>query len=637
MAISQEHSNPQQSAQRPSSEQLSPGDILQRLAAFDGPPEAFLANLLSVQCALVGAAGGALLRPGESGHIEPAAVFPPLQKGQTPPSWLAQAVEMAGAVLQSGKTTVRPLHSGGELYGENAARHLVIVPLRTERGPIGVGGFYLESAGNRLDRVAERLELTSGLLSTYTLRQRLQQREVDLQLLKQGVESLVVVNQNNRFKAAAMALCNQLSSEWDAHRVSVGFLQGRHVKLKAMSHTEKFTRNMQLVQAIEAAMEECLDQDLEILYPNDEESTYVYRAAKKLGTQYGPSSVVSLPLRENGEVVAVLTLERDPEKPFQLQDIETLRLTADLCTPRVTELQQRDRWLGARLAGGLRKGAGVVIGPKHTWVKLIVLALAGLLAFGIFAKGTHTVEAPFTIEPALQSQVPAPQAGTLDEVLVEVGDEVTEGQVLARLDTALLREELLNAQAELSEYRKEIDIARAAWIRDRKETSYAYVQRATAKQEQVEARIRLLKMQIERSELKAPIAGTVIKGDLRKRVNGPVEKSEVLFEIAPIQSMRAELRVDEADIADLEPGDTGKLATTGAPGEFINFTVVRIDPVAQTEEENNIFRVRAELDTIPPQWKPGMEGMAKVQLEPRSYVWLLTHDLVDWIRMKLWW
>lgn len=635
MAISQEHSD-QQPPARPR-EQLSPADVLQRLAAFDGPPEAFLANLLSVQCALVGAAGGTLLRPGEGGQIQPAAVFPPLRDGQTPPSWLAQAVEMAPAVLQSGKTTVRPLHTGGELYGEGAARHLVIVPLRTERGPIGASGFYLEGAADRLDRVAERLELTSGLLSTYTLRQHLQRRELDLQLLKKGVDSLVVANQNTRFAAAAMALCNQLSSEWDAHRVSIGFLHGRHVKLKAMSHTEKFTRNMQLVQAIEAAMEECLDQDLEILYPTGDESTYVCRAAQKLGTQYGPSSVVSLPLRDDGEVLAVLTLERAPENPFKFEDLETLRLTADLCTPRVTELQHRDRWVGARMATSMRKAAATVIGPKHTWAKLIVVLLASLLAFAFFGKGTYSVEAPFVVEPSLQHMVTAPQEGSLDEVLVDVGDEVSEGQVLARLNTDDLRQQLLSVEKRRLENATQADIARAAWVQDRKQTTWAYVQREEARLAQAEADIRLTTLQIERAEIKAPITGTVIQGDLRKRINDTLERGELLFEIAPLSTMRAQLRVDEADIADIKVGDTGELATTGAPGQFVKFTIVRIDPVANADEEGNVFRVRAELDNIPPDWKPGMEGMAKVQLGKRSYAWLMTHDLVDWIRMKLWW
>ncbi|MBS3821443.1 MAG: GAF domain-containing protein, partial [Phycisphaerae bacterium] len=429
MTVTREH------ADRPAAEQqsapTSPAEALQRLAAFDGPPEAFLGNLLNVQCALVAARGAALMRPTEGG-IEPVAVYPPMKEGQTAPSWLAQMVETAEGVLQSGQTAVRPLHGGEELYGEGAARHLILLPLRTGQGPIGVSGFYLEGAGDRLDRVAERLELTSGLLHTYTLRQRLQRREIDLQLLRQSVESLAVVNQHARFTAAAMAMCNQLCSEWQAQRASIGFLQGRNVKLKAMSHTEKFTRNMQLVQAVEAAMEECLDQDLEIVYPAGNEATYVCRAAKTLGTQHGPSAVVSLPLRQNGEPVAVLTLERPPEKPLTAEDVETLRLTADLCTPRLVELQKRDRWFGARMASSMRDGAAVVIGPKHTWVKLIVILLTGLLAFLVFAKGTHTVEAQFAIEPAQQYQVSAPQDGTLMEVYVDVGDEVSEGDLLPR-------------------------------------------------------------------------------------------------------------------------------------------------------------------------------------------------------------
>jgi hypothetical protein len=31
-----------------------------------------------------------------------------------------------------------------------------------------------------------------------------------------------------------------------------------------------------------------------------------------------------------------------------------------------------------------------------------------------------------------------------------------------------------------------------------------------------------------------------------------------------------------------------------------------------------------------------MEGVAKVSVDRRRYAWIWTHDLFDWLRLKLW-
>jgi transcriptional regulator with GAF, ATPase, and Fis domain len=145
-----------------------------------------------------------------------------------------------------------------------------------------------------------------------------------------------------------MALCNEMTSQYQADRVSVGLLKGRYIKLKAMSHTEKFSRKMQLIQNIEAAMEEAVDQDAEVTFPEPEQAKVVCRASKSLSAQHGPSVVLVLPLRLGGEVVGALCLERSAEVALQPGEAETIRLACDLATPRLLELYHRDRWFGSK-------------------------------------------------------------------------------------------------------------------------------------------------------------------------------------------------------------------------------------------------------------------------------------------------
>jgi hypothetical protein len=93
--------------------------------------------------------------------------------------------------------------------------------------------------------------------------------------LEQALGTLAAVNCQSGFRGVAMAFCNEIAAQWRCERVSLGFLQGRYVQVKAISHTAHFSRKTRLVQDIEAATEECLDQDCEILYPSSEAASAV--------------------------------------------------------------------------------------------------------------------------------------------------------------------------------------------------------------------------------------------------------------------------------------------------------------------------------------------------------------------------
>ena len=72
------------------------------------------------------------------------------------------------------------------------------------------------------------------------------------------------------------------------------------------------------------------------------------------------------------------------------------------------------------------------------------------------------------------------------------------------------------------------------------------------------------------------------------------------------------------------------------PGESIGFTVETITPVSEAIDGQNAFRVEARLDSIDQRLRPGMEGIAKTQVDRRLLLWIWTHKLMDWIRLKAW-
>ncbi len=781
-------------------------EIIDRLSRFDGPPEQFLVNLLAVQCHLASAGGGAILRIGPAGaaqqagegqpaggNVEVLAVYPQPPQGAAMPVWLAQSAELAPQIVAAGKPAVKGLHNPDDLYGAPANESIILLPLRGGSGVQGLAAFAVTTSNQQaLDAARERLELTLSLLSLYEMRLTLQQRQGDLTRLRLAMETTAAVNEQDRFAGASMTLCNEISSRWKCDRVSVGFLQGRYVHLKAMSHTEKFSRKMKLVQDIEAAMEETLDQDVEVTFPASPEATFVQRAAAELSKRHGPTAIVSLPLRRDGEVASVVTLERPVDQPFKLEEIEALRLSIDLIAPRLVNMHRQDRWFGARAAGAVRNGLAAVIGPKHTWIKVAGIGVIAAALFLVLARGNYRAEATFVLEPVAQQVLPAPFEGFLKEVYVRPGDRVVgardrekpswlltnsdvpswplllaelrrqssddspqaqpgrriwsllseptqnkivaacpttstapaiavnptltvvsdsiaealkqavlddinslltsrkfydndtwsagrlsqrqrdlieasavralEGDrlvelnrsllvralsgavlpgptVLGTLETAELRLELQSAQAEALGYRKQMDAAM-------REDKRADAQIAQARAEQIAAKMGLIQHRIAQAVIVASMDGHVVSGDLRKQLGAPVKTGDVLFEVAALGNLRAELSVPEDLIIDVKAamdlqiaagGELGgELATTARPDERIDFVVERINPVAEVVDQSNVFKVRVRLLRTPSVLSPGMEGLGKIDIERRSYGYIWTRRMINWVRMKLW-
>ncbi len=617
-------------------------DLVDHLTTFEGPPEEFLLRLLAVQCHIASAVGGAILRPIPKGTPEVLAVFPAPQENETAPVWLAQSVELASRVAEATDTVVTALQAPEGYYDQSPQQHLVMIPIRASGKVRGVAAYAIHSTeSSLLAESRQRLELTISLLSLHEMRLTLQHRHGDLKRLRQGLELLAAVNENDRFRAAAMALCNEIASVWQAERVSLGFLKGRYVRAVALSHTERFTRKMKLVLDIESAMEECFDQDLEIMHPPPAEATFVSRATGTLASRHGPTAICSLPLRIKQKTIAVLTVERNVDRPFTSEDMEVLRLICELCTARLSDLYEHDKWMGAKAADMARDGLAKLTGPEHTWIKAIAAGVFIAAVFFTFAKGNDHAEGSFVVEAITRQLVPAPYPGHLARVEVEVGDEVVQGKtLLAALDARQLRSELMALQQERRRALKEKDVNLSL------PGQQAQVLMAEAEAEGISAQIRLKEFQLEQAEIYAPISGILIKGDLKKELGAPVDTGRILFEIAPLNAFRAEVAMPEDRITDLKVGQKGQLAPVAQPGLYLPVIVERITPVAQVINQRNVFNVRVKFDQNNNQWAEavgqinltqGLEGVARIKVGRARYLWLWTRDMVNWVRMKLWW
>jgi RND family efflux transporter MFP subunit len=270
-----------------------------------------------------------------------------------------------------------------------------------------------------------------------------------------------------------------------------------------------------------------------------------------------------------------------------------------------------------------------VFGPSRLKLKLAVLSALALLTAFFFIDGDYRVTAPASIEGEVRQILVAPQAGYVEQAGVRAGDLVEKGQLIAALDDRNLRLERQKWQSQRNKIEKEYQDALAK--RDRTELSVL-----RAKIDQVDAELSLVDEKIERTRLRAPFEGIVVSGDLSQSLGAPVETGQVLFEVAPLESYRVVLEVDEHDVAGLDAGKPGHLIIAALPQTSLAISLDRVVPVAVSGEASNFFRVEASLDEPSSLLRPGMRGVAKVEMGQRNLLWIWTHAVFDRIRLWAW-
>jgi hypothetical protein len=474
-----------------------------------------------------------------------------------------------------------------------------------------------------------RLSLAADTPALYQQNLAGRQAKQDVEKFAAVLDLLVPVNEATQFFSAALAFCNGVATRFRCDRASLGWLEGGYIRLRAMSRTEQFDRQMAAAQTLEAAMEECLDQDEEILWPVPPEANVVAKEHGIFANEQKVSHLCSVPLRLDGKVIAVLTCERQ-EAPFSSVELQQLRLICDQAVRRISDLKHQDRWFGARWAAATRNYFSTWLGPEHTWSKVAAISGVLVLAALFLVRVNYRVEGNFILRSDAAEYLTAPFDGYIQEVFVRPGDHVAKGGKLLALNRSELLLEESAALADLTRYQRESEKARAA-------RSLAEMRIADALAQQAQARLDLVRFRLENAVIKAAFDGVVVEGDLRERIAAPVKQGDALYKVARLDSLYAEAEVPERDVKEILGKARGEIAFVARPRLKYPVTIETIEPAAMTKKDGNVFLIRLKLDRAENWWRPGMTGLCKLSVEKRSLFWILTHRTVDFLRMKLWW
>ena len=310
------------------------------------------------------------------------------------------------------------------------------------------------------------------------------------------------------------------------------------------------------------------------------------------------------------------------------------------------------------------------------WFWLLVVALAVVLllvgAFRFFKNrgtekerqataqaqqtGARTVQvakpqrSPATFDFSLPGNAQALQEATLfartngylRERLVDIGDQVQEGQLLARIEAPDVDAQLRQSQATLEQQRANAAIAKVTFERQKKllaekvvsqqeyDQNEATYRQAEANVKAAEANVQNLAVQQGFQRITAPFSGVVTARylDVGALINaGAGSTAPSLFQLAQTDVLRVYIFVPQAYSNSVQPGTEVGIVAPQYPKETFKGRVTRtadaLDPVARTE------RVEIQLPSEGGKLLPGMYLTVRFTVAQAEPALIVTASVLD--------
>lgn len=444
------------------------------------------------------------------------------------------------------------------------------------------------------------------------------------------IEIIAASLEHDKFISVSNALVNELARQLKCDRVSLNLRKGQQHAPQAISNSVGVNQNADLIKLITATMDEALDQKTEIIYPASKDDALIVTSAHERLAQLSPKKCIcTVLLTQQHQIIGAITLERPIDQPFDAESLFFCKRLALLISPLLLLKYEEEHWLLEHVWGGVKAHYAKLTSRGNYTEKTLVGLGALLLLFLSFASGTYRVAGEAILEGRIQRIITAPVDGFIAEVQVRAGDIVKAGQSMAKLDDRELQLQHMKLQGEYDSYSREYRDARAKY-------DLTQVSIISAKMQQAKAELDIVKEQLKRLHMIAPFDGVIVEGSLEQALGSPVERGQVLLKLAPLNDYRVILKVDDRDIAMVNTRQAGQLTLASLPDEVMNFTIKNITPVSIAENGRNYFKVEATLEQKGPLLRPGMHGVAKIQVGERKLIWIWTHRFTDWLRYRLW-
>jgi len=169
--------------------------------------------------------------------------------------------------------------------------------------------------------------------------------------------------------------------------------------------------------------------------------------------------------------------------------------------------------------------------------------------------------------------------GEVLSLLVEEGDQVHKGQVLARLDAERARLSL--AQQAATERRLAHENERQQMLEARHMVSAEAVERTRFDHAAQTAQMDLARLSVSRAEIRAPFSGVITRRHIKP--GQMLTTSTPAFDIADFSQLEARLSIPEAALIDVAVGQSAELSADAFPGRSFGARVDRVAAVVDAQ------------------------------------------------------
>lgn len=259
---------------------------------------------------------------------------------------------------------------------------------------------------------------------------------------------------------------------------------------------------------------------------------------------------------------------------------------------------------------------------------------------------TATVAASGTLNPVTSVQVGTQVSGQIKELFVDFNSPVKAGELIARIDPETFRHRVrqseadveaarsalgraqvsqLNAQRELDRTRElvarnfvspaELDSKQAAF-----DLARADVKNGAAVVAQREASLASARVDLGRTEIRAPVDGVVIKRsvDVGQTVAASLQAPELFIIARDLRDMQVETSIDEADVGRIRVGQRATFTVDAFPGRTFAGEVRQVRKSAQTVQNVVTYTVLVSAANPDGQLMPGMTANVRIVVDTRE-------------------
>ena len=240
-----------------------------------------------------------------------------------------------------------------------------------------------------------------------------------------------------------------------------------------------------------------------------------------------------------------------------------------------------------------------------------------------------TVSATGNLRPTNQVEVGSEVSGKIDLITVDVNDRVTQGQVLARINTDIIDDQIAQSRANLNASRAavayaqatlDVDTAQLGRLREvyrisggkvpsqiELEAAQANVARDRAAVASARANVAASEAALSssmttrsRAVIRSPVTGVVLARQVEPGQTVAASfNTPTLFVLAEdLSAMQLRVEIDEADVGQVKPGQKASFVVDAYPGKRFPAVVERIDLASSNTATENAAATNAAGNSV---------------------------------------